>query len=378
MIFAIIIIGLAYIITLGILLIGFQKLPVFAEKSTTQKTQFSIIIPFRNEAESLPKLLESLQKLNYPNHLFEVILVDDASEDHSVEIIKDSLRLNSEQNNFRLIKNVRQSVSPKKDAITTAIGIAKYEWILTTDADCVLPASWLKSFDAFIQKNNPTLVAGPVRYRSKNSLVGQFQKFDGSSLQLVTMGFFGWGMPILSNGANLAYKKDAFIAVNGFAENNHIASGDDIFILEKLRKHAPGKVLFLKSTEAIVATGVQKTWKEIIEQRIRWASKTSKQQEHYSKVVGLVVFLTNLLILIGFFYSFLQTKFLTYYLVFLVVKILLDLIVLIKSNSLFRSKINIRYFLASVLCYPFVTIIVVLSSLKGTYSWKGRKFKKQP
>ena len=378
MIFVFIIIGLAYIISLGILIFGFWKLPNFTEKTTTQETPFSIIIPFRNEAEILPTLLESIQKLKYPSHLFEVILVDDASEDSSVEIINEILQPNSEQNNIRLITNKRQSASPKKDAITVAIGVAKNEWILTTDADCILPATWLNAYDAFIQKYNPTLVAGPVHYQPNNTLVGQFQKFDVLSLQLVTMGFFGWGAPTLCNGANLAYRKDAFVEVDGFAGNNHVASGDDIFILEKMQKLAQGKVLFLKSVEALVTTQVQKTWADTISQRIRWASKTSKQKMLLSKLLGFLVFLTNFIAVGGLIYCIFHPDFLQYYLGFLAAKILTDFIAIAFSNTFFRSKINIGAFLISVLYYPVITMIVVLGSLKGSYSWKGRKFKKQP
>ena len=118
-----------------------------------------MIIPFRNEAENLPKLLKSIERLQYPKHLFEVILVDDASEDASVSVIKKVLDTNSStdkctRTNIRVIDNVRESNSPKKDAITSAIQMAKYDWIITTDADCILPKFWLDTFDAFIQKND--------------------------------------------------------------------------------------------------------------------------------------------------------------------------------------------------------------------------------
>ena len=378
MIYLFIGVGFLYLLSLAMLLIGFLKLPVFTKKLFPEKTKFSIVIPFRNEADNLQGLLESLQGLKYPPHLFEVIFVDDASEDNSVETINQALKKNVGFDNFQIIKNERYSASPKKDAITAAITNSKHEWILTTDADCILPSTWLKAYDSFIQTNRTALVAGPILYKPNESIHGQFQKFDGLSLQLVTMGSFGLQTPILCNGANLAYKKEAFYSVQGFSENNHIASGDDIFILEKILKIAPKEVHFLKSEEAIVETLPQNSWTGLIDQRIRWTSKTAKQKSSFSKPLGVLVFLANSLILVGLIYCIIKPDFSPYYLSFLVAKVSIDFYVIKMSNTFYKSKINIAAFLLSAFSYPIVTVIVVFGSLRGTYSWKGRKFEKRP
>jgi cellulose synthase/poly-beta-1,6-N-acetylglucosamine synthase-like glycosyltransferase len=378
MIYLFIGVGFLYLLSLGMLIIGFRKLPVFPQELLPEKTKFSIVIPFRNESENLQGLLESLQKIKYPSHLFEVIFVDDASEDNSVEIINQAFNKNPGFDNFQVIKNERHSASPKKDAITAAIAISKYEWILTTDADCILPSTWLNAYDSFIQKKGAILVAGPILYKSNESILGQFQKFDGLSLQLVTMGSFGWQTPILCNGANLAYRKKAFYSVQGFSENNHIASGDDIFIMEKILKIDPCEVHFLKSEEAIVETLPQSSWNDLIDQRIRWTSKTVGQKSSFSKPLGMLVFLTNSLILIGLIYSVIRPGFLSYYLGFLAAKVLIDFYVIKMSNTFYHIKINLVAFLLSAFSYPIVTVIAVLGSLRGTYSWKGRNFDKRP
>jgi cellulose synthase/poly-beta-1,6-N-acetylglucosamine synthase-like glycosyltransferase len=378
MIYLFIGVGFLYALSLAMLLIGFRKLPVFTAEELPEKTKFSIVIPFRNETENLQGLLESLQNLKYPSQLFEVIFVDDASEDNSVEIINQILNKDEAFKNFQIIKNKRYSASPKKDAITAAIAISKHDWIITTDADCILRDTWLKAYDCFIQTNRTTLVAGPIMYKSDESIVEQFQKFDGLSLQLVTIGSFGLQAPILCNGANLAYRKEAFFSVQGFSENNHIASGDDIFMLEKILKIAPKEVHFLKSEEALVETLPQNSWTELIGQRIRWTSKSAKQKSSISKPLGMLVFLTNFLILAGLIYCIIRPDFSMYYLGFLAAKILIDFYVIKMSNTFYKSKINISAFLLSAFSYPIVTVIIVLGSLRGTYYWKGRKFEKRP
>jgi cellulose synthase/poly-beta-1,6-N-acetylglucosamine synthase-like glycosyltransferase len=359
-----------------VLILGFLRLPVFNAEDIPVVTRFSIVIPFRNEAEHLPKLLESLQRLQYPSEMFEIIFVNDASTDSSTEIIRDQLHFSSKQINFSILDNERNSASPKKDAITAAVALAKNDWILTTDADCVLPERWLHSYDAYIQKFQPTIVGGPVRYEAKRNLAEQFQKFDSLSLQLVTLGSFGLKIPLLCNGANLGYKKEAFNLVNGFKDNDHIASGDDVFILEKMQARFPGQTGFLKSKDAIVGTQPQKNWPEVINQRIRWASKTSNQNNTAVKMLGGLVFLVNLFILITAIYCLFRPEYWVYFLVFLFLKLLCDFIAIRLSSHFFGDNLNLSAFFLSLCCYPLVIVSVVISSFRGNYHWKGRKFEK--
>ena len=379
MIYIVVIFIIAYLITMNVVILGMLRLPIYQYIKDVAGSKFSVIIPFRNEAERLPKLLDSIKKLDYPLHLFEVIFVDDASEDDSVSIILNALgkEKNAKHFSYKIIPNRRLSESPKKDAITEAISHSENDWIITTDSDCILPATWLTVFDAYIQKNEPVLVAGPVSYESNLSFVEEFQKLDGLSLQMVTMASFGLEAPLLANGANLAYKKEAFLKVKGFSGNDHIASGDDIFILEKIQTSYPGKAKFLKSKNAIVATFPEKDWTSAVHQRIRWASKTSKQNNWASKALGGLVFFANLMVIIGAVLCLFNPQFLTVYLPMVILKVLADYMVLKVSSRFFETKINTIVFCGSFLVYPFIIVRVVLGSLTGNYSWKGRKFEKQ-
>ncbi len=377
MILAVIVIGLIYFISIGILLIGNLQLPEFSSEEKTPKNRFSIIIPFRNEAQHLPKLLASIQKLEYPFTLFEIIFVDDDSEDASANSIQEALVSYPKPLNYSVISNIRVTGSPKKDAITTAVNIAKHDWILTTDADCQLPQKWLATYDAFIQENDPKLVAGPVDLEVDITFLQHYQQLDSWSLQSVTRGSFGLADPLLCNGANLAYKKDAYKAVNGFAGNDHIASGDDIFMLEKMKKAFPNEMYYLKSEEAIVTTRPQKNWTSVVRQRIRWASKTSQQKTLTSKVLGVIIFTSNLLVIAGVALCFIQKELLPFYISFLVGKVLIDTIFLFRSAIFFKKTLHPFYTLLSSFLYPFITLCVVFGSFSGSYRWKGRFYKKR-
>ena len=111
---------------------------------------FSILIPFRNEELSLPILLKSVIALDYPTTQFEIILINDASSDSSESIVK-HFKMEHPKLNMTLINNDIVKGSPKKNAIKKGITMAAYDWIITTDADCIVPESWLRIFDAMIK-----------------------------------------------------------------------------------------------------------------------------------------------------------------------------------------------------------------------------------
>ena len=141
------------------------------------------------------------------------------------------------------------------------------------------------------------MVCGPVSVASEPNLLANFQFAEQMSLQALTMAGFAAKGPFLCNGANLAFKKEAFEAVGGYSGNDHLASGDDIFLLEKMNSAFPDKVTFLKSRKASTTTQVQDTWSGMVQQRIRWSSKTTAQRNGIPKLAGAVVFFMNFWIL---------------------------------------------------------------------------------
>ncbi|MFG6687257.1 glycosyltransferase [Mariniflexile sp. HNIBRBA6329] len=374
-----VIITVLYLLLIGSFTIGFDKVTLFKLEDLPAKTKFSVVIPFRNETDNLPALLKTIRSLEYPKELFEVIFVDDASEDNSIEIIKNFINERSfddAQINIRVISNERKTNSPKKDAITTAIIQAKNEWIITTDADCLLPKYWLDSFDAYIQKNNVQCIASPVTYVIKNSFLDRFQLLDLFSLQGVTMGGFGINRPFLCNGANFAYTKTLFNELNGFDGNTHTASGDDIFMLEKVAKKHPKQLHYLKCELATVFTKTQPTWNALLSQRVRWAAKTSAYNNWFGKLTGLVVLLMNALIIALLTLTVVGIFNLKVFIYLVIIKFNIDFFLIYKSAMFFNQKGVLKSFIVSFIYYPFFSVYVAFISMFSSYKWKGRTFKK--
>lgn len=372
-----IIVTLLYLSLIGSLIYGFDKVENFYLKDLKPKTKFSVVIPFRNESENLSNLLRSISQLNFPPALFEVILVDDASEDDSTEIIKSIFNKKSfVKIDIRWISNERKTKSPKKDAITKAISIARHDWIVTTDADCILPKFWLDSFDEFIQQNPSELIVAPVTYAKTNTFLDRFQLLDVLSLQGSTIGGFGIGKPFLCNGANLAYTKELFESVHGFAGNTDIASGDDIFMLEKTLSSHPNKVNYLKCEQAIIRSKPQPNMDSLISQRVRWASKTGAYKNLLGKIAAIIVFLMNggllvfsLMALVGI----LKLKTFAY---LLIIKFGIDFLLIYKTANFMNQKDVLKSYFIAFFLYPFFSSFVVFISIFRGYKWKGRSYRR--
>lgn len=355
-----------YIITIGSLIYGFFKIKSYQKRDLKPKTSFTIIVPFRNEAENLPNLLESFSKLNYPIDLLEVILVDDSSRD-KFQVADFKFQIN-------VIDNVRLSNSPKKDAIATAMQQVKTNWVITTDADCVVHENWLSTFDNYIQQNSISMLAGAVSYECENSFLHHFQQLDLTSLQGATIGSFGLKKAFMCNGANFAYTKSLFEELNGFDGNDKIASGDDVFLLQKAANLFPDQVHYLKAEEAIVITKPTENWKSLFYQRVRWAAKTTSYQSNFGKALGLIVFFGNLNFVIGFFLVVFKIWPYSLFVLLVATKFIIDFVLLYNTNQ-FLTKTRIKSLLLSSLLYPFFSTAVALYSLFGSYEWKERRFK---
>ncbi len=359
---------------------GFDQLKPPNTNKYKADTPFSILVPFRNEASNLPHLLNSFAALDYPKNKIEIILINDRSDDNFEEVISE-FKHDHKALKLVLIHNQSDSDSPKKDAIELGVSKASNPWIITTDADCIVPKNWLRAFNGFIGSDAPKMIVAPVTYFLGEGFLNKFQLLDFLSLQGTTIGSFGLkgkgiSRPFLCNGANLCYEKKAFSDVDGYKGNKDIASGDDVFLLEKMYDKFQDKVKFLMSEDAIVRTSAKERLKGLIQQRIRWAAKTNSYRHPFGKLVGLTVFLANIFIIILLTLSIFNSFSWGYFGFFFLLKFNLDFLLLYKTASFFNQKEVLRSYFFSSLAYPFFTVFVALLSFRRSYTWKESKFHK--
>lgn len=336
-------------------------------------THFSIVIPARDEEANIGNCLASILANHYPNHLYEIIVINDHSTDQTAAIVEKMQETHPQIKLIHLADHVAAGLNAyKKKAIELAISQTKGDWIITTDADCVVSTNWLSLMDAYIQKTGVVFVAAPVKFTHQGSFVSLFQVLDFLSLQGITAAAVGAGAHSMCNGANLAYEKKAFYAVGQFAGIDQIASGDDMLLMQKIKQSFPGKLGFLFHQEAIVSTLPMPNWKAFINQRIRWASKGTHYQDKSIFWVLLLVYLLNLSLLLLFIIGIIQSQ-LTALLYLLLFKTGVELFFLYPVSRFFGQTASLLHFPIMQPVHICYTVIAGWLGKFGNYQWKGRK-----
>ncbi|WP_144603791.1 glycosyltransferase [Algoriphagus algorifonticola] len=336
----------------------------------TKSFLVSLLIPFRNEVENLPSLISQLKKLSYPN--LEILMINDHSEDNSFEILLEAFR---EDHRVQVITSKGEG---KKAALSTGIHSAQGELILTTDADCAFPENWVEIIIAAFSSPQTQLVAGPVQVLGGNSFLNEFQKLDWASIALLTHYSFETQNPLMCSAANLAFRKSAFLAVDGYVGNENYLSGDDEFLLKKIHgKFGPDSCIYLKNPESLVSTKAEKSWEKLLNQRARWASKWDKHQSFSHSVASLIPFIIQLvwlssLILFGEGWTGILLVLGVW-----TIKFFTEWMTLGKVLSSFKLPISKRGILFTTFAHPFYVLLVGMKSLTGKGYWKGRKIIKK-
>jgi len=328
----------------------------------------SVLIPFRNESHRIIPLLNSIRKIDFEGQI-EFLFIDDHSSDNSIDLIKQHATYQS--NNIKVI-NLKEGYKGKKDALKIGISEALNEIIVTTDADCELMSSTLKTLTFAFVKSNANLGIGPVVFNTTQFSIHQFyQKCENTAL--IALGFYQFSInkPTMANGANLIFKKSIFLELNPFEDNKKIAGGDDIFTLEAFYKFNPNRVISIKDPNAAVSTNVLTNLNEFWNQRIRWVKKTAFQSssntEKSQKNLALFFILFWVLTSLTWYYSCYEILLLLWF-----GKIVADTIILKKIFHCFKQPISIfEIILSSIFQNFFIPILGLAHPLSKT-NWKQR------
>ena len=414
---------------------GWRALPEWQmPEGFVPKTKVSVIIPARNEAANIEACLRSILEGSYPHDLLEIIVVDDFSEDATTATVHLVQGQFSESLPPRIVLLRLSDFLPlearfsanKKKALEIGIAHATGELIVTTDADCVVPVDWLRLVVSRVAPPQPPqggenlfafspckIVAGPVSFspdKSGSDALPPLGGLGGATLQrfqsldfLGLMGITGAGIQLgfqrMGNGANLAYPKAVFEAVGGFSGNEDTASGDDMFLVQKVAARWPGSVFFLKNAAATVLTEAPADWRSFLQQRLRWGTKNAALPEWPVRLVLLAVFLfcwsiltnsvlaalavvgvpannlSSVLAIVGILAN--NLSLLPIILLFqLTVKAFFDYIFLREMCRFFKREDLLRWFVPSFFLHIlYVALVGIASIFFRKYKWKGRQAK---
>lgn len=318
--------------------------------------EITVIIPFRNEAANLQKLLSSLNKLNkFPA---EIIFVNDHSEDNSVKILQES----TTHFNYTLL-HLKDTSLGKKAALRMGISAVNTPYILTWDADIQIPPDY---FETISTVNKTDMLILPVRMKASR-LLETLYELDYYYLNGISTSISFFSKPIVASGANLLFKKDLFEVVDSYENHQDIASGDDLFLLEDFKHH--GKKIEINTTFNLqVETETPHTLDDFINQRLRWISKSQHIGNIHTTVLSILGFIYH----IGFYLFFFTDAPWSQLKILVILKIVLDLLVF--TPYLFILKRAILIFVVPLfsILYPIYSLLIICMTLFYTPNWKGR------
>ena len=370
-----------YVVSIGLFCFGWTQTPTHVEIDDELTTTVSIIIAARNEEYTIGLCLRALANQSYPVTHMDIIVVDDNSSDTTAKHIQ---RFCEQYHFIRMIPmNEREGEFGKKKAIEKAIRQSAGELILTTDADCVMGMDWLRIMVSHYKKTKAQLIAGPVCFHREKNMFEKMQSLEFMALITSGAGAIYMNKAVLCNGANLMYTRKAFEEVNGFQDISHGPSGDDVLLMYKIQKRFPGRIKFLKNEDAIVFTKAKKNVQDLLQQRMRWASKKISNLNAETIYLASLVYIFNLLLLIlpllylviPRFHYMGPTFYKTCLLIFLV-KCVIEFLLLFLAASFFKKRNWLIYFIPEQLVYIPYVIYTGFAGLIGKYDWKGRKIKK--
>lgn len=353
MILLVLVILLPYIFIVAKALSGLSKITPYTARDKAD-TFISVIIPCRNEESFLPRLLDCLSSQDYEQSSFEVIVVNDNSDDDTVSVALSYKKID----NLKVISNSERG---KKRAIREGVAMASGELIVTCDADCLVPVGWLKSIASFYEENRPDMIVAPVKL-GDSKFAPWFQKLEFLSLQGITAGMAMVGKPIMCNGANLAFTKECYLR---FSTNmrDQLVSGDDMFLLHSVKRDRKATILWLESKESVATTDGSKSFSSFISQRARWISKSGSYNDMLTLFTALSTLWASILQLSLFFMMIVDPIYAKAFLAAFIIKSIPDYCLLSNTARRYGEGNLMRWFIPCQLVYPIYVLVVIVKSV---------------
>lgn len=357
----------SYIIWIGIILKGWLTLPSFLPRKEPSFIKASIVVAVRNEENNLPALMNSLLGQDYPRDYYEIVLVDDHSDDSSAELIK---KYSSRSANISYVK-LPEEKRGKKQAIFEGVNHSKHQFVVTTDSDSVMGPHWLSGFSSYYLQHKPSLIAGPLLFRDDDTFAGSMLQLELISLVSSSAGAINARVPVMCSGANLAFEKEAYMKAYKKIKGN-VKSGDDVFLLHAMADVRKDRIHFIKSLSSLVYIFPEKTIKDFFNQRVRWASKSRYYNSFSPFFTATLVLVINLSLALLFFSSFFNPELIKLFGLSLLIKSIVDFPLLYSASVFFKKSRLIRFFIPAQFFYFLYVTAVFFLTIFIKFRWKDR------
>lgn len=349
-----------------------------SSKPSTNLPQVTILLAARNEEQRLPACLASLLESDYPQDKIQIVVVNDRSTDRTQEIAEEFAARDERIHVLTLTQRL-PNMSGKASALCQGMQHARGEIILLTDADCIVPPTWVAAMAAHFSPEvglvgGFTLLSPAPALREmipqshRDRLFAKIQTLDWMYLLTVGAGAAGLGKPVSILGNNFGFRREAYEQVGGY-EKLGFSIIEDFALMNKIVRETDWRVRFSLDAGTTIFSFPSPTWREYLQQRVRWAAG-GKEVGWFAKLLMIVAFLAHLAVVLVMFISP------SLALLGLLAILLADGALLWRCASRLQYKALLKYFpLFEIyfLVYSFVLAVTVL--FPTTVNWKGRRYR---
>ena len=331
-----------------------KKTPRLSVPSTfTPKTKFSIIIVARNEENNIAHCLNGILAQHYPKGFFEILVINDRSSDDTIGRVRNIHSFTIRLFDLKDFPEFIHAPAYKKSGITLGVHLATHEWIVVCDADCTHGPDWLRTMAFAVESASHLFLTAPIILTGKNDLITQMQQTENQAFMVITAAGIRSALHDIANGANMAFAKTAFTDVNGYEGNYHYASGDDMFLIEKMRKKIGDRIGFVKSYEAAAITAAKESWSTLLRQRIRWAGKNKGLKRSFIRIIWGFIGIYHVALFITLCLALLSLISLWPFLILFIPKLLIDFILIKTGADFLKQKTSVLLFIPLLIMYTF-------------------------
>ncbi len=318
---------------------------------------FSVIIC--SNKSSVLGVLNSLKNSTNNGYKFEVVVVDDRSNP--------AILINKEDYDFDInlirIDDVKENISPKKNALQIAIKSAKYNKIVTLDDDTIVDEKYL-DFASRIDVDINNYVVGLIKpYTNEHSFFSNIAILDFIATNLISIGCVKQNLPIYTNANNQIFNKKAFLEINPYDDNIHILGGDDTFLLQKMFVNKKTINAFYNN-DFITQTEVPNTIENFLRQRLRWFTKQHEVVDNFSLFAKAVLYFSNLVL---FFTIFINP---VLFIKLLIAKTVFEGALIYQTLKKFNLTNKLPYFiLMEIFQIVYIVLVPIYGVVKGNKKW---------